>query len=64
LEDNQGEDDMEEGENKEAWRTLREGILVLEEEGIWTVEEDRMNKENEAVGNEAEVSVGGEREDD
>ena len=31
------------GKNDKEWRALREGILALEEEGGWIMEEDRMH---------------------
>ena len=40
---------MEEGDNKEAWKGLRKAIVVLEEEGGWIMEEDRMMMVTEGV---------------
>ena len=40
---------MEEGDQMEAWRGLRKAIVVLEEEGGWIVEEDRMMMATEDI---------------
>ena len=38
-----GEGDEDERGNDEAWRSLREGILALEEEGGWILDEDALS---------------------
>ena len=40
---------MEEGDQMEAWKGLRKAIVVLEEEGGWIMEEDRMQETNERI---------------
>ena len=65
---------MEEGDNKEAWKGLREAIVALEEEGGLIKEEDRMmrlfdvkdyseDKKNELEPNDGEVRANMDKDD-